>query len=58
MLSVLSKLLILIEQLRRIAARPAIDPVGGVAAPATRIAISATTAAIIAIVIQRNRILV
>ena len=50
MLSVLSKLLIFIQQLRRIAARPAVNPVERVSA--TLITIAATTAAIISITIQ------
>jgi hypothetical protein len=50
MLRILRKLLVLVEQLRRITARPAIDPVELVSA--TRIAISATAAAIVTIIIQ------
>jgi hypothetical protein len=55
-LGVLSQLLVLVEQLRRIATRPAVDPIALVRA--ALLAISAPAATVIAIVVQRKIFLI
>lgn len=56
-LGVLSKLLVLVEKLRRIATCPAVNPVL-IASTALVVAVSATAATIVTIVIQRKFILI
>ncbi len=54
MLRVLRQLLVLLEQLRGVAARAAVDPVHLVAATAALLAVAAAAATIVTIVVQGN----